>query len=131
MSRRTEICDIELDDELDFENEQRDEIFSDLSFALQEEKRLLKRFYDFCEEYTTFDYDESGINFDEAKEFNRKANKIRDLILSNIEAKLLCKLDNIDSNTEKKTITANCKINENKYHAIIEVMNDSFNLELQ
>lgn len=130
MSRKTEICDIELDDEICFEDEQKDEVFKNLSLALVNEKRLLNRFYEFCDEYTNFDFDESGINFDDASELTRKAKKIGDLLLHNIEASLLYKFDNIKYNIEKYTLTVNFELNNYKYNVNIKVMNGSFNLEV-
>jgi len=126
-SRKTEIA-----EELDFEesDEIRDEIFTNLSSALIQEKRLIKRFYDFCDEYTHFEYDEMGLNMDEANDVLRKTNKIRDLFLLNIEEKLLYVFDNIESNTLTKIIRFDMDTKDNTYKVVIEVMSDSFNLEL-
>lgn len=120
MSRETQIVDEEL----------IDEVFSNLSKALKDEKRLLKRFYEFCDEYEEFDYDESGINMDEAKDLLRKADKIRDLILSNIQEKLTYHFSNIKTQTSSKTFVAKVKADDEEYTMIVEVMQDSFNLEI-
>ena len=130
MSRRTEIIDEELIEDITFEEKFNEEVFLELSETFKEEQRLLKRFYNFCEEYENFEYDESGINMDEADDILRKCNKIRDLILSNVEAKLLYRFDNIGTNTHKKMITANLSCKNNSFRIVTEVMNDSFNLEL-
>lgn len=130
MSRRTEIIDEELIEDITLEETINEEFFSELSQAFKEEQRLLKRFYDFCEEYENFEYDESGINMDEADDILRKCNKIRDLILSNIEAKLLYRFDNMKTYTQKKMITANLSCKNNSFRIVTEVMSDSFNLEL-
>ena len=93
MSRATDIIDEELlDDDMDT---LKDEVFSQLSATLIEEKRLIKRFYDFCDEYNNFEFDEMGLNMDEADDILRKTNKIRDLFLSNIEEKLLFIFNNV------------------------------------
>jgi len=126
-SRRTEINDCELEDTEEF----RDEIFLKLSDALLDEKRLLKRFYEFCENYNNFEFDEMGINMDESDDLVRKANKIRDLILSKIEDKLLYIFDSVKSDILTKSISLNLDLKEARYKVIIEVQNDSFNLELE
>jgi len=128
MSRSTEIVDEELIDDIDTLKE---EVFSQLSASLIEEKRLLKRFYNFCDEYNNFEFDEMGINMDESDDVLRKTNKIRDLFLSNIEEKLLYIFNNVESNTLTRTITLDLDTKEDSFKVIIEVMSDSFNLELQ
>lgn len=128
MSRQTQIVDEEI---LDDENELiKDEVFSKLSYALIEEKRLISRFYNFCDEYNNFEFDEMGINMDESDDVLRKANKIRDLFLSNIESKLLYIFENVESNTLTKIITLDLDNKEDNYKVIIEIMSDSFNLEI-
>lgn len=128
MSRSTEIVDEELVDDIDTLKE---EVFSQLSASLIEEKRLLKRFYDFCDEYNNFEFDEMGINMDESDDVLRKTNKIRDLFLSNIEENLLYIFNNVESNTLTRVITFDLDAKEDSFKVIIEVMSDSFNLELQ
>jgi len=130
MSRQTEISDLEIDDPISTEEEERERVFQEISFALIAQKRLMKRFYYFCEEYVNFEFDESGINFDEASELKRKAEKIRDLIFHNIESMLAYNLENINSNVEQSIITMNFKTEENTYNITIEVLNNSFNLEV-
>lgn len=125
-SRRTEIVDCELDDI----EEYRDEVFSRLLDALLEEKRLMKRLYDFCDEYNNFEFDELGINMNEADDVLRKSNKIRDLILSNVEDKLLYIFDNIKSDPLTKTITMDLDLKESSFKVLVSVENDSFKLEL-
>jgi len=126
MSRRTSIVEEELLDEENFENE----VFEILTIALKEEQRLLKRFYYFCDEYENFDYDESGINMDESKDLLRKSHKIKDLILSNIEENVACVFSSAEIETQSKIIKAILNIKNNLYVINIEIMNDSFNLEL-
>ena len=125
-NRRTEIIDYEIDEIEEF----RDEVFSKLSDALLEEKRLMKRFYDFCEEYNNFEFDEMGINIAEADDVLRKLNKIRDLFLSNIEDKLLYIFDNIESYPLTRTISMDVDLKDSSFKVLIAVNSDSFNLEL-
>jgi len=125
-SRQTEIDDYEIDDNEELE----DEIFSNLSTCLIEEKRLLKRFYDFCEEYNNFEFDEMGINMNEADDIMRKSNKIRDLILSNIEEKSAYVFDDIQSDIVSKSFSMKIDLKQDICQIIIEVQSDSFNLAL-
>ena len=125
-SRRTEISVIEID-ELE---EKRDEIFEKLSDSLVFEKRLIQRFYNFCTEYNDFEYDEMGINMEEADNILRKSYKIRDLFLSNIENEIICTFDDIDTEVFTKTLKMNMHIENYKYQVILQIKYDSFNLEL-
>ena len=125
--RLTNIVDEEIEE---FESCARDEVFLKLSSAFLEEKRLIKRFYDFCDECNDFEYDETGENMDEPIEILRKINKIRDKFLGNIEEKYLFIFDNVETNTLARIITADLDTKEHKYKLILEIMSDSFNLEI-
>ncbi len=118
--------------ELDEQREEfRDELFEQLKIALVDEQRLLKRFYDFCGEYDSFEYDEMGLNMEEAKEVLRKTNKIRDKFLNSIEEKLLYIFENIETNTLTSILSFDLDTKEFKYKVVIEVFENSFNLEIQ
>ena len=131
MSNRIiEIIDDELSSGFDSAEELRDEVFLELSSTLIDEKRLIKRFYDFCDDYNNFEFDEMGINMHESDNILRKMNKIRDLFLLNIKEKLLYIFDNVESNSLTRIITFDLDTSKNNYKVILEVMSDSFNLEL-
>ncbi len=118
--------------ELDEQREEfRDELFEQLKIALVDEQRLLKRFYDFCGQYDSFEYDEMGLNMDEAKEVLRKTNKIRDKFLNSIEEKLLYVFENVETNTLTNIISFDLDAKEFKFKVVLEVFTDSFNLEIQ
>ncbi|MEA2050434.1 MAG: hypothetical protein U9O56_06875 [Campylobacterota bacterium] len=108
----------------------KDEVFVELKNALIDEKRLLGRFIDFNSQYTYFEYDEMGINMEEADEVLVRANKIRDKLLLNIEQKLLYIFENVESNTITNIITLKLDTKEYQYNVIIEVLNDGLNLEI-
>jgi len=121
-----------IDDALDeesLEDEIRDEIFSKLSNALLDEKRLLKRFYTFCEEYNEFEFDEMGINMEDADDIIRKTNKIRDKFLENIEENLGCSFEKIRTIIASRMLVTDMRIEKQRYTFTIKVLNDSFQLE--
>ncbi|MEA3383783.1 MAG: hypothetical protein U9Q20_03780 [Campylobacterota bacterium] len=141
-TRETQIVDeseaiaIEVDEnseqiEPDPKEELKDEVFDNLKLAIIEEKRLLGRFYEFSYEHGNFEYDEMGENMDEADEVLRKTNKIRDKFLNNIQEKLLYIFENIQTNTLTNIITFTLDTKEYQYSVILEVLSDSFNLEVQ
>ena len=125
-SRLTNIVDCEI---VDFD-ELRDELFDELSTALVDEKRLMKRFYDFCEDYNNFEFDEMGINMNEADEVLRKADKIRSRFLTNIEDKLFCSFSNVETTVLIQSISMNLTSKDINYKVTIKVMADSFSLEV-
>lgn len=108
----------------------KDEVFEKLKTELIEQKRLLKRFYEFCSEYTNFEYDEMGINMEEADEILRKTNKIRDKFLNIIQANLLYIFEDVQTNTLSNMITFNLDTKEYQFKVILEVLEDSFSLEI-
>lgn len=112
-------------------DEQRDEVFENLKIALIEEKRLLGRFSTFCEEHNNFEYDEMGMNMEEGEEILRMTNKIRDKFLATIEEKLLYIFQNVETHTLTHMITFDLDAKENQYKVIIEVLENSFNLEVK
>ena len=122
-SRRTEINDCEIDDIEEF----KDEVFLKLSDALLEEKRLMGKFHSFCEEYINFEFDTNGVG---SGDILRQANKIRDLLLSNIEDRLVYIFENVKSNMLKKSFCMDLDLPAISYKITIKVKNDSFNLEL-
>jgi len=133
-NRSTEIVDVEVDTEkleVDPRDIFRDELFEKFKIALVDEQRLLKRFYDFCGQYDSFEYDEMGLNMDEAKDVLRKTNKIRDKFLNSIEEKLLYVFENIETNTLTNIISFDLDAKEFKFKVVLEVFTDSFNLEIQ
>ena len=84
-------------EELEEYEKLKDEIFEKLKDSLIEQKRLIKRFYDFCEEHTHFEYDEMGMNMEEGEDILRKTDKIRDKFLNVIQEKLLYIFNNIQT----------------------------------
>lgn len=108
----------------------KSEVFIKLKEAFIKEERLLKRFYDFCEEYTNFEYDEQGLNMEEADDVLRKANKIRDKVLNNVELDLMFIFEDVETNSLNSMMYMNVDVKEAKFKVILEVMEDSFKLEV-
>ena len=52
------------------------EKFETIKLKFLEQQRLILRFLDFSKEFINFEYDTSGINFDDALDIERKAKKI-------------------------------------------------------
>ncbi len=127
--RQTEIIDEEIieDEVID---ELQDEIFDKLRDALINEARLVKRFYDFCLEFNNFEYDEMGMNMEEADEVLARANKIRDKLLDSIMEISSYKFENIKTDEVYYKILFDIIIEEETKHCIIEADIDSFDLEV-
>ncbi|RLA80717.1 MAG: hypothetical protein DRG78_10450 [Epsilonproteobacteria bacterium] len=117
--------------ELEKREEFRDELFEQLKIALIDEQRLLKRFYEFCAQYDGFEYDEMGMNMEEGNAILKRADKIRDKFLNSIEEKLLYIFDNLDTNTLTRIVSFDLDAKEFQYKVIIEVFEDSFDLEVK
>jgi hypothetical protein len=129
--RETKIIEDEIEEnELNQEKNLRDEIFEKLKTSMIDEKRLIGRFYDFCEEHTNFEYDEMGMNMEEGKDILKKADKIRDKVLISIQEKLFYIFENVETNTLTNIISFDLDAREFKYRVVIEVFKDSFNLEI-
>ncbi len=128
--RRTTIVDEEIAD-LE-ENSKRDEIFEHFKLALLNEDptRLLGKFYNYCDEYVNFEFDESALNMDEAESVLRKTNILRDKLLTALEEILSYKFENIKTDTPKFQISFTTTIEDTKYTICIEVFPDSFDLEI-
>ncbi|MEA3497517.1 MAG: hypothetical protein U9R16_00525 [Campylobacterota bacterium] len=128
--RKTEIIEEEIIESEEVLSNIRDEVFEDIKLALIDEKRLLGRFIDFCDEYNNFEYDEMGENMEEATAVLNRCDKIRNKFLANIEEKLLCVFENVETNTLTNMISCNVDTKENQFKVVIEVMDNSFNLEV-
>ncbi|MEA3512604.1 MAG: hypothetical protein U9R37_03285 [Campylobacterota bacterium] len=116
--------------EIDPKEEKREEVFEKLKYEFIEEQRLIGRFYDFCSQYHNFEYDEMGINMEEGEDILRKTNVIKDKILNRASEKLLYIFENVEINTIANIISFDLDTKEYQYKVVLEVMSDSFNLEV-
>jgi len=71
-----------------------------------------------------------GMNMEEGEDILRKTDKIRDKFLNAIEEKLLYIFENTETNTLTRIITFHLDAKEFQYKVILEVFEDSFNLEI-
>ncbi len=122
-----DIVENEIDEQLDI---LKDEVFENLKESFIKEKRLLKRFYDFCEDYNFFEYDEMGMNMEDGETALRFVNKINEKILNNIQNDLSYKFKNIEVDTFKYKVSFILEIEQYKFTIVLEVLTDSFNLEI-
>ncbi|MCD4759010.1 MAG: hypothetical protein K8R39_12120 [Arcobacteraceae bacterium] len=111
----------------------RDEVFEQFKLALLNEDptRILGKFYNYCYQYTNFEFDESAMNMDEADDVLRKVNILRDKLLESLEEILSYRFEDIKTNTLEFQISFTTTIEDNKYTIIIEVFPDSFDLEIE
>ncbi|MCK5110447.1 MAG: hypothetical protein KAQ94_02920 [Arcobacteraceae bacterium] len=132
-SRKTEILDEVNSDELGDEeviDELQDEIFEKLRVSLIQEARLVKRFYDFCLEFNSFEYDEMGMNMEEADEVLERANKIRNKLLNALMEHSSYKFTNIKTDEVYYKILFDIIVEDGVKHCMIEADVDSFDLEV-
>jgi len=132
-NRKTEIIEEEIEDFEEATTSKRDEVFEQFKLALLNEDptRILGKFYNYCHEYTNFEFDESAMNMDEADDVLRKVNILRDKLLESLEEILSYRFEDIKTNTLEFQISFTTTIEDNKYTIIIEVFPDSFDLEIE
>ncbi|MBD3841466.1 MAG: hypothetical protein IE909_06200 [Campylobacterales bacterium] len=120
---------IQMENVVDIEQIKND-LFEKLKLELLNQARLLKRFYQFCEEHSNFEYDESGINDDEGDDILRKANKIRDKIFFEISESMLCIFESLQTNSMSSMITGVVDTKEYQFRFVVEVFEEGFHLEI-
>ncbi len=142
-TRKTEIIDEEIEDfedeslesqeEIESPESIRDELFEKIKDALLEEDpiRLLKKFYQYAEEHTEYDFDDMGLDFEEGEDVLRRCNTLKDKIidtLNNSFEELEFTPATID--TLHMMIITTTTYKEQNFKVIIEVFEDSFDLGL-
>ncbi|MEA1914878.1 MAG: hypothetical protein U9N30_06145 [Campylobacterota bacterium] len=71
------------------------ELYEKVEEAFVEESRLVERLNTFMHEYNDFEYDEMGMNMEEADEVKARLNKIHDKLLNNVNEHLDFPLDSM------------------------------------
>ena len=127
----TENTDVQSEDEgTDPKEEVREEVFENLKNGFMEQRRLLGRFLEFSEEHAESEFDEMGSSAEESAELLRRADKIRDKILTQIEQKYFYIFENVETNTLLNMIIFYLDAMEYQFKVILEVEKDGFNLEV-
>jgi len=131
-NRQTQIIEEEIEDFDDTISLKRDEIFEQFKLALldTDSTRLLGKFYNYCDQYVNFEFDESAMNMDEADDVLRKVNILRDKLLTSLEQSLNYTFENVKTDTKNFQISFILTLEDVKYKIILEVFEDSFDLEI-
>ena len=127
-NRKTKIVEDTFDEEV--YDELQDEIFDKMQDALINEAMLVKKFYDLCLEFNSFEYDESGINVEESDVILERANETRDKLLNSIEQTTSYKFNNIKTDEVDYKILFDIIVDDSINHCTIEADFDSFDLEI-
>jgi regulator of sigma D len=91
-----------------FGGNMNNELFDKIEDAFVKEARLVQRLNSFMFEYNHFEYDEMGINMEEADEVKKRVEKIHNKLMNNVSSILdfTLKSKNIDILHHKVDLTA-------------------------
>jgi regulator of sigma D len=91
-----------------FGGNMNNELFDKIEDAFVKEARLVQRLNSFMFEYNHFEYDEMGINMEEADEVKKRVEKIHNKLMNNVNSILdfTLKSKNIDILHHKVDLTA-------------------------
>jgi regulator of sigma D len=91
-----------------FGGNMNNELFDKIEDAFVKEARLVQRLNSFMFEYNHFEYDEMGINMEEAEEVKKRVEKIHNKLMNNVSSILdfTLKSKNIDILHHKVDLTA-------------------------
>ena len=140
-TRKTEILDVEIEDFNEETKEEieeasyesiRDELFESIKNALldEDEIRLLKKFYHYAEQHTEYDFDDMGLDFEESEDLLRRCNTLRDKIVEKLQEILELEFKETSIDTLHMLIVTRTTYKEQNFKVIIEVFEDSFDLEI-
>ena len=116
--------------EIELRIKKRDQLFDEIKNALVTQDRILKKFFIYSDEHCEFDFEEIGLSFQEEEDHLRRTNKLKDKILDNVERLLEIKLANRKIDTLHNMIICDSTFDEENFRIIIEVYEDSFDLEV-
>ena len=116
--------------EIDPRVEKRDQFFEEIKNVLLEQDRLLKKFFAHSDEHCEFDYEEMGLSFEEEEEHLKRTNKLKDKILNTLEENTETECSNRTIDTLHNMIICDAPYQEEKFRVVIEVFEDSFDLEI-
>jgi hypothetical protein len=140
-TRKTELIDEEIED---FDEEIQEEIiepsiesikdnlFESIKNALldEDEIRLLKKFYHYAEQHTEFDFDDMGLDFNEGEDLHRRCNTLKNKIIEKLQELLELEFQETTIDTLHMVIITHTTYKEQTFKIVIEVFEDSFDLEL-
>jgi len=126
----TNIEDQESEETVDPRIEKRDQLFEDIKNTLLNQDRLLTKFFAHSDEHCEFDYEEMGLSFEEEEDHLRRTNKLKDKILDSLEENIEIKCINRTIDTLHNMIICDTSYNEESFRIVLEVFEDSFNLEI-
>lgn len=141
VTRKTEIIDEEIEDfDEDTQKEIleaspesiRDELFEAVKNALldEDEIRLLKKFYHYAEQHTEYDFDDMGLDFQEGEDILRRCNTLKTKIIEKLQELLELEFTDINIDTLHMMITSKTIYKEQSFKVVIEIFEDSFDLEI-
>ena len=119
-----------VEEEIDPRIEKRDQFFEEVKNVLLEQDRLLTKFFAHSDEHCEFDYEEMGLSFEEEEDHLRRTNKLKDKILDQLEENIETKCTNRTIDTLHNMILCEAPFQEEKFKVVIEVFEDSFDLEI-
>jgi hypothetical protein len=140
-TRKTELIDEEIED-FDEEIQEeiiepsiesiRDNLFESIKNALldEDEIRLLKKFYHYAEQHTEFDFDDMGLDFNEGEDLHRRCNTLKNKIIEKLQELLELEFQETTIDTLHMVIITHTTYKEQTFKIVIEVFEDSFDLEL-
>lgn len=107
----------------------RDEVFESFKNGLLENKTLLEKFLIYSREYNSMEFSEFS-DPEDMEDTLRKANKLRDKLLTIIEDQNQYILESAQTNTLTDMIVVNIDVKGYQFKIIIEVLDEGFNLEV-
>ena len=122
--------DVAVEEKIDPRVEKRDQFFEEIKTVLLEQDRLLTKFFAHSDEHCEFDYEEMGLSFEEEEDHLRRTNKLKDKILDQLDATIETKCTNRTIDTLHNMILCEAPFQEENFKVVIEVFEDSFDLEV-
>ncbi len=120
------------------------ELYEKIEDAFVSEAKLVKKLNLFMYEYNNFEYDEMGINMDEADDVKARIEKIQKKLMNNVNSKLDTTLDtksidivfhkvNLSTTIDEeiKNDEEDVQIIQKEFNFAIIVDNDGFELEIE
>lgn len=105
------------------------EIYNNIKETFLEEARLIGRLDHFFNEFIDFEFDEMGINYEEVDEIAKKAQKINDKLIKNINEKTSLNITTKRVDIENRKVEYRVEFEEEESDFAILIENDGFTIE--